>query len=665
MPFVNRTLLKTIPQEQLYSLRYRPDIYFYRDDANEYQTELRRLAEAKYLYTNGHDLKPVSVFRYVFETFKGWLGFNNHCEPYTVQLGLYKYAYYGYVQGYSLKNLNDLRHFGLDQTFISQITSPRNDDNTKQIQDRLTAFYVKNVQHLREASYQQISYNHAFGRSWTEVGLWSEIPKVDPQNETLIAETIKEIFYLKPTVNYVVYQSSKYAFTLARQNIQEAKARMEANYLVQAINYVFSTTDSETLAKEALELAPAIAMQEKRFFIEYYLRKKELSNAFALIDVYENVEEARDFLLNNFSQKQMLEYVKKDSPLAVALAHYYFDEDLETIRFVASIYTELKITFPAQAFRLLIADKKYEEAYQLFKEKREDVSFNKSDLILLANHYTSLSDTKYKDALALIKERKWDEANQLCLESMELMKKATELDSSADKLEKFYTRKRHYAQLIIDIDIDKHDIADCEIVEITKAINLLSQCDPKNKQEKKMLSLAIAKGRMRQIDHLVYTISPSSYDAEYKLKEHNEKHTDTIRTTINLLNQLVESLAGTDDKELKLILGKAYFLLGDINFFFFSSGYHDHFKAAMKTVPDNPFYVLRCSEVFEAKRNKLQEKGIPLLKKLGYETMHFLRWDEERWHKDKNPAATPIKDIHFPQKVKQENSSVWNLLWKS
>lgn len=68
---------------------------------------------------------------------------------------------------------------------------------------------------------------------------------------------------------------------------------------------------------------------------------------------------------------------------------------------------------------------------------------------------------------------------------------------------------------------------------------------------------------------------------------------------------------------------------------------------AMEAVPDNPFYLLRVSEIFQEGKEKYQQRGISKLKQMGYKAIDYVHWFDERWVK-RDRIIYDIKDIHEP-----------------
>ena len=112
------------------------------------------------------------------------------------------------------------------------------------------------------------------------------------------------------------------------------------------------------------------------------------------------------------------------------------------------------------------------------------------------------------------------------------------------------------------------------------------------------------------------------------------------------MQELITLLQGTEFPKLRWRLGKAHFLLADIQatFEINVSDINQHYKMAMEEVPDNPIYVLRASEIFDGETEELRSKGVIKLKDLGYEVTDYIHWYDERWDSASKITGT-IKDV--------------------
>lgn len=662
MPRINYSSLLQLPEEKRHFLGFYPDVLLYLDDEKDYEAETLRLARATYLYTDGFNVRPTSIFRFAFETFKGWFGFSNHCQLEKIQLGLQKYAYYGYVHGFSNYQIELLPFHPVSESFLTHLRSPRNNETTKLLQNSLMGFYVSHVQpFINIEGEPPLSFeNYSFGKTWANLAYWSEIPKLDPQNDTLISETVQQL--KNHPGRYAFLKNSKYAFAVANRCLEEVKSSKQASRVSNFLKKIFHLSrNAKDAVEQALHFAPDIRMQDKTFFILFYLEKKEFDAAFGLIEQLEDITEAVNFLITHFSKTQLLFYLKKNSPLAIALSRQYLTEEteeLDTIRFASQLNSNLEKEFTAQIFFLLVAEERYKEAYQLYINAEKGSPFFIADLKKLANYFQTQSMAKEKEAKAFKKQKNWGQVSTIAREGIEFIKMALLLDGERDQ-KPLAVQRCLYAEALIERD-SSHTIENCTISDIVKSLNLLKKCHFKNSSEQKTYLSILAKGLMRQIDYQIYNLLPTIFEANYELKTFTEKNYVAISNVTQKLKELINLIKDTNDEKLKLILGKACFLLGDtIKFFGLPENSHPYFEAAMKAVPKNPFYILRCSEIAQSdkERSKLQDKGVPLLKDLNYTVHDYDHWDTQHWWKDKIPEATPIADIH---NLGLEQNSRWS-----
>ncbi|MDP1602624.1 MAG: hypothetical protein Q8M03_05110 [Legionella sp.] len=655
MSYLNYDLINSIHEDDRQVFGYYPDMLVYQHDASQYEAKWRQLATSSYIYTDGYDLKPVGLLRFCFESVKGWFGFTNHCREHLVQLSLRKFAYYGYLQGYSQNTALSLTNYPFPILYQDLIQNPRTNQRSKEIQTHLVNYYVE---HTGPSS--SLSSDHVFGTTFSRLGYWHLIPELDPQNLVLI-HSIK--YYLepedKPPSPYKHLRGSRYAHTIAQHYLE--KARAEKSGLFYSWSLI---SDGQIKAQYYLERAfyfnPECARNNKILYIDYFLEKKDFTNALLLIVELENTEQAINYLTEKFSESQQRQFVQPNSKLALALSSHYLkkDNNLPTLRFAAFLDSKFHEHDPANGFKLFIAEKQYEKAYALFNAHKSSPFF-KSDLHFLADYFNTLGETQYDKGLKFKKASDWKNAETSYSQSLEEKKKACVLQPVQYRIEQCNIHKRLYAQLIIERDISENAIEHCAIAKIIKAITLLDSCILP-KREILHHQRALAKGLMRQVDYLTHQFEvPATYADDYSLrKQHQSLHQNNFKWALDRLQRVVDLLKDTNVPDLKLLLGKAYFLLGDINLFFDLPSNNPHyFKMAMQTVPNNPFYLLRCSEVFAEQKDKLQNKAIPLLKAQGFTALDYYHSDNARWERDTN-KNTAIREIHFLQEA-QKNSG-WN-----
>lgn len=689
MTRINKALIKAIPTASQESLGYYPDILFYQHDCKEYKEKLTRLAQARFIYSDGYTIRRAGFLRFAFESIKGMLGFINHCEEQKVRLSLQKFAFYGYLNSYPQKNLSGLERHGLSRDYIHLVSQARNSQNSAIIQADLINFYVANQKYFptsTQIEQPKISKHYTFGSTLSWLKFWSQIPNLDPQDTQLIAQTMQR---LEPEANpqtYLFLPNSHYSLSVAQSYV--AKAREKRNNREKKGSTIFSMISSrlssfmgrqpneilfQTYLERALLFYPDISITEKNLYIEYYLEKNEGEKAFSLIKLLTNMEDALRYLcLGQFTPDQLQQWkVNQDSPLAITLCNSYLAKNaknlkIAVIEFIASLLSDFSKQYPIYAFKLMISQKKYDEAYELFNNpKNSEIQFLAEDKKLLTEHFAELGEKYNKQGTQFRRERNWSEAKEAYLESLEAKKRAYELAlNDKTRKELYFEQKRLYALVLIDADKNSNPISNCDIVELNKAIRLLRECTPEASKTIACCLTALANGLMRQVDYWTNLILvPPLYSVNSEIeKQHFEKHKQNFDLIIKTLNEIISLLEKTNDKELKLILGKAYFLLADINSYFFSQdSYTDYFKA-MKTVPLNPIYTMRCSEVTSSQqeRSRLQDTSIKQLKKRGFKNPAFdyLHWFDDRWERVKTKQSSTT-EIHYQQNGEGTLENIW------
>jgi hypothetical protein len=698
MALINKLLVKKILRKYRALLGYYPDILFYKHNQRQYQDKLNSLVAAKYIYANGYDLRRVGIITYFFQWLKGLIGLTNYCQEQKIQLSLQKFVYYGYLRGYQQNNLDKLEPLGLSLYYRQLVSQPRNDQTSALIQQELINSYIEKREELQideslATEKSQISSDYVFGSTLKEeifwkkdkkkIDLpWQEIPALDPQNEQLIAETAKALDVVpnqktkgvvSKQTSYNWWTMSKYAFGAAKYYVD--KAKVEKAKLTYGL---FNNTKQNVHAflEKALNFNKEIYVTEINIYIEYYLEKDNRLEALRLIGMLVNASENDNLETRNVKKQQALTYINmgryskqdikdwviKDSQLACVLSNEYLAKErysLEAIEFVTTLHTPTNFSakYPVGAFKLLLSQQKWDEAYKLFSAKKATTSFAEAgaELQQLVEHFNELGNLHYKEGLCAKTNNNWESAKVFHFSSLIAKKKVSELEpKSIPRQDSYFRAKCLTAQLMIEHDKKNYSAADCQIAEIIKAINLVKEdCNPHDKTVQKARQIALANGLMRKADYLITEILvPNSYKHDHEIrKKHAKDHVDNFRRIIETLTEITTLLAKTTDSKLKLILGKAYFLLGDIKNFFQLPNYNlhsyrnDYFKA-MEAAPKNPWYMLRCNQESEGTNGKLSYKAVELLKAKDYQVCDWMHWDDDNWYKDKIPGSN-LKDIHW------------------
>lgn len=652
MHYVNNELLYKIPSHYRGIMEYYPDVILFNLNQTQYTYLWQQIHSATYLYTNGYQIKPIGWLGYVFESFKGWLGFENHCHPGKIFYTLNKLAYYGYSKRYTQPAPPSGARYSMTVEFGSLVNNRYNDITTEQLQTLLTKNFFKIEPHLTvNYQYQRLNSEHRFGESWVVANQAAFIPLLDPQDSVLIERLVHRFDQQNLTVHFL--QFSKYARVAARYYYDKAAGTSEPSFLARLL----WVDPRPGYLAQALAYYPDIDQLDPARFIEYYLQKEAYLRAFNLLQCIRDPELILKFLLDMPAHVRN-NLVPKDSEMATILAQHYIKRKQYTD--AQQFHSNIESLSLQASFSLALRAKDFAKAYDIFKRLEHPNSVSVAERKTLAAVFFNKAEKEYDAGKECRDHNRWTEAGEHYLHCLEHKKAAYDLNPADEYLESLYTHKRLYAQVLIDADTALHAPEASNIAVVRKAINLLKECQSQRTDEQNCHKAALAKGYMRVIDTLrekicfVYT----PHDLE-SLEQHKELHKLEISVFIKTLNKLIALLEGTKDDELRLKLGKAHYLLADVCLFFDINdpSINEHYKMAMVTVPENPFYTLRVGELFEIDQDKNRDRGILGLKKRGFEVFDYNHWFDERWVK-KESIIHNIKDIHQPS-LSEPKSSAW------
>lgn len=207
-----------------------PDFLIYDFDKHEYQIFWREIASSprQRLYTDGIDVFRVSWFRTLFESFKGWLGFENHCHPNRIEMTLGKIAYAGYLKGFKSKELTQSTDgFPISPNFIYLTHLPRTNQTSNELQRLLVNYFMTHSHAFPELN-ESIHRNYPFGQAFIRESLAYLLPSIDPQDSETINAAIQQInYYNQPVSKIHCFKSSPFAeayaqFLASQQRFYEA-----------------------------------------------------------------------------------------------------------------------------------------------------------------------------------------------------------------------------------------------------------------------------------------------------------------------------------------------------------------------------------------------------------------------------------------------------------
>ena len=657
MPYVNSSYLYRIPRNQRTIMVYYPDIVLFELNQTQYTDLWQRLSSHKYLYTNGYKITPTNWFTHAFQTIKGWLGFENYCQREKIEYTLNKLAYYGYTKNFQQPDFSKLQYYSLSKIIVDLTALSYTDSTTDLLQRTLLQSYYEFEPHLGiQYTGQFLSTDHPFGKSWILVDAVELIPQMDPQDSNFINSLIQAIDQKGYAASEIIFlKNSKFSKAAAHYYCDKAKHTAVPSFLTR----FFWTDPRPALLKQALAYDPEIAKKDAAIFIEHHLQQKQYQDAFSLLEVLSDNKLILKYLLC-IPEDIRIGLIQKDSAIAAIMARYYIDK--KQYHIALQLYTDLEKIDPNAAFIVALQERLYVKAYDIFCRFESTHRFVTSEKKKLSKIFFDAAETSYNEGYIYRDKKEWENAEGSYFQSLVQKKAAYHLVPDAGYREDVQTHKRLYAKLLIDADIDKNPAENSDIAQIQKALNLLRECRPDDKAEKHHLQNVLGKGLMRKADTLRQKICFEYTPHDHKsIREHKNLHWQTITTLIKTLKEVIHLLENTKDREQLQMLGKAHYLLADIQDFFDinAADINQHYKKAMQAVPENPFYIMRVSEVFEEEKDKWQVEGISRLKQMGYEVIDYVRWAEESWVKEASVIHT-IKDIHHPPET--ANTSKWSFV---
>lgn len=645
MPYLNEELLGRIPGYLEKDMKYYPDILLYQLNQAQYSSMWERLSSSKYLYTDGYVVRKTNWFMKVFQSFKGWLGFENHCHPEKISYNLNKLAYYGYTQRFRQPSFSLASGHSLSAEIRDLVVKDYDDATTAQLQRTLVNAYFRVEPHLALSTSDyghRPNANHRFGDSWITINAWMQVPLLDPQDESLINEVIHHVHRRDIQPNqYIFLDKSQYARLAAQYYCSHAKSIIPPNFFM---SWGWNDPRPSYLV-QALAYDLDIEKQDPDAFIKYYLQQKKYKNAVHLMQFLTDEKKILSFILEVPETERGL-VIEKDTQVAAVWAKYLIEKkQYSRAKF---FYSNIEMLNPSAAFSLAIDEQDYVYAYDLFKRLESTHPFSMKERKTLAKIFFDEAEKNYDSGKICRESKRWSEAEPYYCNSLAQKKAAAHLNPTKEYLENVYTHKRLYALLLIDTDIELYEPAESNIAEIQKAILLLRECSAANGDELQYRKLALARGLMRRIDTLRENMSFTYSRIDLSdVTAQVEKHGASLSALIAALNEVITLLEGTKDNDLRLKLGKAHYLLADVQEFFNVNApdINHHYKMAWEIVPENPFYALRLTEVFEEYIKPVRGPAVTSIKTMGYTVFDYVHWCDERWVKRKD-IIHDIKDIH-------------------
>lgn len=665
-------------------MEFYPDVILYNFKQFEFSEHWQQLFNSKFLYAEGSEIKTTNWFMYSLQTLKGWFGFENFCHPKRITYCLDKLVYYGYTQGYFLDGIKNLKSYPLSFNTTSLAIHHYNDKTTEQFQNELITSYLTSKQYLPAEIFNHTGNSKPrFGQSWLDIGALELVPLLDPQDSELISEVILKLDSLGISkVDYI--PNSKFALHAAEFYLEQVNKLSEKSGNMPKQNFIYnlfsgwqeilsnvlqwnSKTFQESdprlpLLERALYFNSTLAEKYPIIFIEFYLGKKQYKEVLHLVTLLEDSKLILGYLLL-IPEAIRNSLIVKDSKLAAILSQHYLINN--QFAFAQAIFTNIEEINPGKAFTIAVQNKNYIDAYKLFMRFKDEVIFMDTDRKALAKAYIDKAEEQYKLGRQYRDKKEWTESVQFYYNSYLQKKAAYSLDPSEENAKELLSHKRLYAQVLVDSDIDLHEPESSDISSIQKAINLLKECESNDKDEQRYHKLALANALMRRVDTLKEKVAlPANMPSDYKsLIQYRQTHESELSILIKTLKELVDLLKDNKESSLKKYLGKTYFLLADTAEFFSIADSHikQNYRRAVETVPENPFYNLRASEVFESEKDKFIDLAYSNMSRLGLSAFDYLHWFDERWIK-RDETNYKIKDIH-ELATSDTSESKWRLSW--
>lgn len=639
---------------------YLPDFMIYNTDEREYRNFWNRIRNhpQNRLYTDGLQVYRVNWLQSLFQSIKGWLGFDNHCDPNKVEITLAKIAYYGYLRGFHPVEFEEYNLPIISDRFKTLINSERNNQNSVELQQLLMSYYLTHSTNFPTLS-QPILQAYPFGHTLMREQLYALVPSIDPQEMQIISQSIRGMHYQ----NTSAQQSD--CFKLS------PFAEAYAAHLV-----------GESRFNEALFWSDQVKINFKERFIVFYISQKyrdpeAFQKAMELIVLlFSSPNEAEqlravDYLKQNFSIEEQLYYLKSHPQLKTQLASTYLQEaKTEKNRYTITklILGNKVLPLLAHAIRLdphildrdssmqdiimkeewityqfneAINDRRFQEAKALY-EKHPDFKFEKNKLMILRSYFLSEIDNRTLIIKTALREKKVDLAETTALE---LITTARLIASITPQNHPLLATTIEYVKTLLNIDkIMNPEVKDADLGQLNKAQEVLSQCNLLNHSSSS--HAVMNKLLLRKIYCLIERIRvPVTFDDHRELREQFIKdHKRPIEELKNNLRTFISLNDKNKSKEFRPILGKMNYLLGDVIYFFHRNKQDaiPHFKKAREVMPENPYYRLRY---FEMTENERRYDVVEEIEEMGYlQYAKYNDWMTERWNDEQ--CMSEGMDIH-------------------
>lgn len=439
----------------------------------------------------------------------------------------------------------------------------------------------------------------------------------------------------------------------------ECAKKLLGNYLSEVESYInkfLSILGLESAPTKLLEIAKALdSTLESRMpcvYIELYLKTKLIEEAASLISKLEDLPKAVSYIRdNNINLDIVSIYVNKDSELGHALAESYMDkiknqlfndkDDSQKAEQFAS-HAYLQGRYPQYYFRKYIFERKFDEAYTIYASVTDKASLDSFSIETMAEFYHQRGKEYKQESKQLMLDHEWQKAEAIMQQSSHAKKLAHIINPDHDEYKASANRRGYaVAKLIVNSPL----YGDQRVSRLETALKKLESAYDKNDNDPKIKATLMNALQERA----KLAVNASLTEVEMNNGVHcDESHKKSVLSHVERAIACYERITQLDPAgEQPLLTAEAHFMLADLRNYFDIDKNPEHYRRAMELMPNNPFYVTRCSEVID--RN-LQDQGRLLLRNNSLGASDYMQWFEQRWM---NPAKRSCNiDCHQFNKPK-------------
>jgi len=386
---LNQLLIRKYPKEDYNILAYFPDFLPYDFTAETYKNYLKCIFNPvnKHhpLMVDGFVLKRVSKIRYYWESFKGFFGFNNHCDSNRVKLQSLKLLYWGYLKGYFLNQdtCNLLGDISLDHDIREKVTDSVNEQSSGFLQDCLLRSFVitANIdlqKYLLRNNMPDIAH-YRFGEIYLKFRELRELVEIDSANVGIQTDLIIHPQFLSLCQNFPEQFRRKYALKLAAWVSETNKISQ------QSFNYQINGEDK---LRCAFALDSSIAKQYPDRYIDLFLKDQLFTDAWKIVESLDNRQKAFTIVAEKFNSDWCYQFAPSNTPFSLLLARSLMEINKNNIKKAIKLSPgEIIREYPDLALPILVKNKKWQEVYVAIEAISKD-NLEKA-VHLLSQHFNT------------------------------------------------------------------------------------------------------------------------------------------------------------------------------------------------------------------------------------------------------------------------------------